>query len=626
MGLETAPRICTSPRVSRRGLARKASRWIRERLARPRASWELAGLVLLLLLPTVWSGLAFDDLFQRLRVEGKLGSLVGRFDVFDFVSRSPAQRARFEELGVYPWWIGPHTQVSYWRPLAALTHVVDYSLWPRAAWLMHLENLAWYAALVLACAALYRRFIAVPWVAGFATAYYAFDHAHAYPAAWVANRNALMSTLFGVLSLLAHDRWRTRRRLWPGVLAWGAFALALLSAEAGLAIAGYTIAYAVCIETGEAQGAARGVRSRVLSLVPYGLIVVAWRLAYRALGHGAMGSGANIDPLLDGGAFLMHSLQSGPLLLASDVVGVPAEILFAHPEWTIAAVAGAVGVLALLGFAAVPLLRVDRSTRFFVLGAVLSALPFGGTFPSDRYAFWAGLGVMGVVAQLVSVVFGERARPANAVRYAVCVACIFLRGVVSPAVFALREAGPGLVQDDFERMIDTIPRGSDFSAKTVVLLDAPLDVFGVCLPIVAMAKGDPVPAHMYMLYAGKDDVTLARTAPHVLEERVERGWFLRFTDRLFRSSPLRAGDTVRLEAMSAEVESLTRDGRPDAVRFTFPTDLDDPSLVLLSWGAHGFERITAPAPGARLTLPAAPLLVTDVLRPHIRERAVEDDR
>src|SRR3984957_2260511 len=314
MGLETAPRICTSPRVLRRGLARKASRWIRERLARPRASWELAGLVLVLLLPTVWSGLAFDDLFQRLRVEGKLGSLVGRFDVFDFVSRSPAQRARFEELGVYPWWIGPHTQVSYWRPLAALTHVVDYSLWPRAAWLMHLENLAWYAALVLTCAALYRRFIAVPWVAGFATAYYAFDHAHAYPAAWVANRNALMSTLFGVLSLLAHDRWRTGRRLWPGVLAWGAFALALLSAEAGLAIAGYTMAYAVCIETGEAQGATRGVRSRVLSLVPYGLIVVAWRLAYRALGHGAMGSGANIDPLLDGGAFLMHSLQSGPLL------------------------------------------------------------------------------------------------------------------------------------------------------------------------------------------------------------------------------------------------------------------------------------------------------------------------
>src|SRR5580693_2046614 len=229
-----------SPVVRLGRLAFTASRWMRVWLAKPRAPWFLAGAVLLALLPTVWSGLAIDDLGQRLVVEGKLGALAGRLDLFDVVSRSPIQRAHFEELGIYPWWIGPHTQVSYWRPLAALTHFIDYSWWPRAAWLMHVENLAWYAALVLVCAAMYRRFIAVPWVAGFATAYYAFDHAHAYPAAWIANRNALMSTFFGVVSLLAHDRWRTRRRLWPGVLAWGAFALALLSAEAGLAIAGYT--------------------------------------------------------------------------------------------------------------------------------------------------------------------------------------------------------------------------------------------------------------------------------------------------------------------------------------------------------------------------------------------------
>ena len=264
----------------------------------------LVGLVLVVLLPTVWSGLEIDDLFQRLMVEGKLGSLVGRFDIFDVISRSATQRTRFEELGIYPWWIGSHTQVSYWRPLAALTHVIDYSWWPRAAWLMHLENLAWYAALVLACAALYRRLIPVAWVAGFATAYYAFDQAHAFPTAWVANRNALMSALFGVLSLLAHDRWRTQRRLasagssegergrvrlkawWFGLLAWVAFALALLSAEAGVAIAGYTIAYAVCLETSDTRSGARG---RALSLVPYAAIAVAWRVAYRVLGHGSVG-------------------------------------------------------------------------------------------------------------------------------------------------------------------------------------------------------------------------------------------------------------------------------------------------------------------------------------------------
>ncbi len=623
MGVESAARPCPSPPRPRSGWARGVSRWLRERLARPRAHWVLAGLVLLVLLPTVWSGLEIDDLFQRLMVEGKLGSLVGRFDLFDVISRSAPQRARFEELGIYPWWIGPHTQVSYWRPLAALTHVIDYSWWPRAAWLMHLENLAWYAALILACAALYRRFIPVAWVAGFATAYYAFDEAHAFPAAWVANRNALMSALFGVLALLAHDRWRTQRRVWFGFLASSAFALALLSAEAGIAIAGYVIAYAVCFETSDDR---RGARGRALSLVPYAVVAVAWRVAYRVLGHGAVGSGANVDPLIHRVAFLARFAQTGPLFLASDVVGVPPEILLAHPGWTTAATVGSVVVLGLVGYAALPWLRTDRSTRFFAVGALLSAFPFGGTFPSDRYVFWAGIGVMGLVAQLVGGVFGERVGKANCVRYVVCCVCIFLRGVASPAVFPFRSAGPGLVQDEFERMAATIPRGPGFADQTIVVLNAPLDVFEGCVPLVAMAKGEPAPAHMYMLYAGTDEVTVTRTGPDTLEERAPDGWFSRLEDRLFRDTPLHSGDAIQLAAMSAQVESVTGDGRPNAVRFDFPTHIDSASIVLLSWGPHGFERVVAPPTGGSLTVGPAPLLVADVLRPHIRERAVEDDR
>jgi hypothetical protein len=626
MGRESASPVCASLRAPRHPLVPAVSRWVRERLARPRASWWLAGLALIVLLPTLWSGLVIDDFFQRLIVEGRLSSRLGRLDLFELVSSSPTQRAHFEELGIYPWWIGPHTQISYWRPLAALTHLIDYSLWPRAAWLMHLENLAWYAALVLACAALYRRFISVPWVAGFAAAYYAFDHAHAYPAAWVANRNALMSTFFGVLSLLAHDRWRTRRRLPFGVLAWAAFACALLSAEAGVAIVGYTAAYALCFERNEALSLARDARKRLLSLVPYAAVMGTWRLTYHALGHGVVGSGINMDPLTDGAGFLALAFRSGPLLLASDVIGLPPDILFTHPEWTTAAALGALIPLALLGYAALPLLRSDRSARFFVAGSILSTFAFGGTFPSDRYLFWVGLGVMGIVAQLVGGVFGESAGPTNAVRYAVCCACIVLRGVVSPAVFPLRTAAPGLVEDDFEQMVETIPRGPDFADQTVVLLNAPLDAFESVLPFVAMGRGEPAPAHMYMLYAGRDHVTVTRTAPNVLEERVEAGWFSRFTDRLYRNTPLRLGDTIPLAAMSARVESLTGEGRPSAVEFTFPTNLDDRSLVFLSWGPRGFERVTPPAAGAHLTVDAAPFLVSDLFRPRIRERAMEEDR
>src|SRR5437868_2413192 len=75
-----------------------------------------------------------------------------------------------------------------------------------AAALMHLENLVWYGALIVACGVFYQRFARPAWVAGLATALYAFDHAHAGPVAWIANRNAIASACFGVLAVIWHDR------------------------------------------------------------------------------------------------------------------------------------------------------------------------------------------------------------------------------------------------------------------------------------------------------------------------------------------------------------------------------------------------------------------------------------
>jgi hypothetical protein len=581
-------------------------------------------------------GLIVDDFLERLMVEGRFGSAAGPFDLFDLISDRAALRARFEELGIYPWWIGPHTRLSYWRPLAVLTHVIDYSWWPRAAWLMHLENVAWYAGLILACGALYRRLIATPWVAGLATAFYAFNHAHAFTVSWIANRNALMSIFFGVLSLLAHDRWRARgpgvpslaapRRLWFGVLAWGAFALALLSAEAGLATAGYTIAYAACFEKGAARSFARGAWDRALSVFPYLVIVVTWRLVYRALGHGVVDSGTNLDPLIDRIEFLVHTLQSGPLFLASDVVGIPLDVLLAHPRWTTTAIVCAYATLAVVGYVALPLLRVNRAARFFTVGSILSVIPFGGLFPFARYLLWVGLGTMGLLSQLVDVVFCGLAGSTNKLRYAAGCACI-LRGLASPALFVVSETGPGVAEGAIERMIETIPKQLGFEGQTVVLLNAPSDMFVWGMRLVMLGRGQPVPAHMYLLYSGPDPVTISTTEPHVLEERTGGGWLSRFADRAFRKSPLRAGDTIDLAAMSVRVESLTRDGRPSAVRFTFPTNLDDPSLVLLAWGARGLQRITPPAVGASLMVLPAPLQAADALRPRMASlRFVEEDR
>ena len=108
---------------------------------------------------------------------------------------------------------------------------------------MHLESVVLYGVLVLVLARLYRRFFTAP-VAMLATLLFALDETHAFPVGWLANRNALFATIFGVLAIHAHDRWRRdgwRAGAWLGPLA---FAAALLSAEFGLCALGYLVAYA----------------------------------------------------------------------------------------------------------------------------------------------------------------------------------------------------------------------------------------------------------------------------------------------------------------------------------------------------------------------------------------------
>src|SRR5262249_1838763 len=156
-------------------------------------------------------------------------------------------------------------------------------------------------------------------------------------------------------------------------------------------------------------------------------VVVVWRTLYRATGHGTTGSGAIFDPVVDPGAFLAQASHSWPLLLASDVVAIPPEALFQHPELGGAAIAASLAIVGLLALALVPQLRTDRSTRLFALGAVLSVLPLGGTFPSDRYLFWTGLGVIGVMAQLAGSVLSSSRATAHPLRLALCCGCIFVR-------------------------------------------------------------------------------------------------------------------------------------------------------------------------------------------------------
>lgn len=202
----------------------------------------LAVLAVVLTLPSLGVGWIADDHYQRARMADAdffpgLSGQPWRF--FDFAGRAPMTWAI--EIGVWPWWTSPDLRAAFWRPLTVATHWVDYQLWPDHAIIMHAHSLAWWAVLIVCVTVMYRRLAGGLWVAGLAALFYAIDDARGMPVGFLANRNAIISTVFGVLAIIYHDRWRRDKSKVGAWLAPACLLAALLSAEAGVGALAYLV-------------------------------------------------------------------------------------------------------------------------------------------------------------------------------------------------------------------------------------------------------------------------------------------------------------------------------------------------------------------------------------------------
>ncbi len=65
---------------------------------------------------------------------------------------------------------------------------------------------------------------------------------------------------------------------------------------------------------------------------------------------------------------------------------------------------------------------------------------------------------------------------------------------------------------------------------------------------------------------------------------------------------MRIGQKVDLGGIYAEVLSLTKDLRPQRVRFTFPLSLDDPSLIIYRWKEQRYVSFTPPQMGKTVVI------------------------
>lgn len=568
-------------------------------LAHRRLTGIVLAVVVLLYAPALRLGFILDDLTLEMMLRGRASVVIKsdpRFALFRFVT-SDADVRDGMEVGFWPWWTTHEFRLAFFRPLSSLSHALDFNALKLPAWAMHVESLALYLLVVLVVAALARR-LAGPVAAGVATLVFAFDDAHTMPVAWIANRNALFATLFGLLALLAYDRGvrdgaKVSRALGPL-----AFALALLSGEIGVAALAYLAAHALFVD-------ARPRRERAWSLAPYAALVAVWTGLYKALGYGARAGSFYIDPGSEPLVFARALVVRLPALVGAQLGPLPADALLNDPEGLLSVLAiGGVVVVGLLAIVYRPLLS-DRVARFGFVGMILALVPPSAVFPSDRSLLMSGLGGALVIGRIVEwTLESRRSLDRRLVTWGLFALHVVFASTLVPARIKLLDSTVGV---GTRRAAEAFPPVDE--AQTVVVLGAPDPLVLSYITSIRDKAGKPQPERYRLLsiaWHGKHVVR--RVAPRAIEMTLSDGFLQDPIGQMFRapSAKFRPGDEVALEGMRARVDEITMDGRPLRVTFTFDEPLEDPRYVVLTWKEKAFARVTLPPVGESLSFAPTP--------------------
>ena len=564
-------------------------------LAHPRLAIRLAAIGMLLAAPSLLIGVLADDHFIRMGVLGYPGAPglgTSRLDCFSFCDGIPEHNHARIDYCLVPWWTPDRANLSFFRPLSALTHYIDFRFLEPAWWVMHLHSLLWYGILCAVAALLYRRMLPTPWVAGLAGLLYAVDDAHGIPAGWLSNRNALLTTLFGVLVLIAHDAGR--RKAWrPGILlATLSLIAGLTCGEATISVGGYLLAYMLFLDKGS-------IKERILSLVPYAVVVLVYLTYYRMHGYGTGGSGLYRDPFSHPGAYLLAVLMYLPSLLHAQVGLIPANIYaLLSPFWQFVHSAVGMAASAVFFLLILPLLRRDPLARFLAAGMVLASLPVCSTLPGERLLCFTGLGAMALIALFIEEAAKCWNSPQKSWRRTVDKSAVafFLvaHAVIAPLSMPFSSISTSFFGNAFEQGISRLPSDPGVASKSIVMIRAPVDVFPTSVRPIRLTRGQTIPLHVWALATGPGAVKATRGDPYTLDVWNEGGFFSFPYGTTFRGSqdPFEVGEVLRVDGFTATVLSITDDRRPQVIRFRFDVPLEDPSLV---WYATGLER-TEPCP------------------------------
>lgn len=577
-------------------------RWLQGRWSLP----LIALLGVMLNMPDLGNRLMGDDFLQwSLLTSGThaappRGSLFG---LFDLVEGGATYVQSMKDSGRLLWTAADTLHMSFWRPVSEFSHWLDYQLWPNSPTLMHAHSLLWYGVLVLLLGNFYRLLDHNRTRGSVAIGLYAISGLHFYAIAWLAARNQLISTCFTVAALTCHHLWRTGKGWRYAALAWCLTMLGLASAEAAVATLAYLAAYEWALQ------ADRRWRERALALLPYLLIVVAWRLFYNHAGYGAMGSGSYIDPGSTPGRFGLAVVLRLPALLLAELTGASAAI----PQFF--SLSGKVAYAMAATVAAVLMAWVLHSMglwrhalmRFYGMGTLLALVPICAIESNDRVLINAEIGMNGMLALLVYQL-ATKGRETTGVRPRLVRAVAMLIVGIHALLFPIACTTGAWVTKTLTPVSYMQPLSLPDAAATpdihMIVVNPPLPGLLYYYPTIRSYAGMHNPTSIQALATGlNQDLSLSVLDEHTIRLSSSKA----FQEPLMRdliTSPFKPGDTVRMGRVHVVVETINEQGAPVSARFHFDQPLHDRIWAFYVWQETGYVPLRLPAIGRTLYLPS----------------------
>ncbi len=572
----------------------------------------------LVLLPALDAGLFADDYVVAAMLDGRFAAPRAPLDLFNFACGGE-DVAALQRLGSLPWWTPPDFNVSFMRPLSSLLWHLDRALFGDALWLYHAHSIAAWALLVLAVAALYRRVLPL-WLAAMATLIYGLDESLHFPTVWLSNRGGLYAMALGVLGVLLHVRAREEGSRGSFAASSICFALALGFGEWAFPAFGYVLAYELASDL-------RKPLRRLACLLPAAVPALSFLIARAALGYGARGSGAYIDPGAEPLRFAAATLQRVPVLVGDMVWSIPAswwdhgsawrddvlalqlfspQVWKQLPDWR--------GIHLLLGVSAIAALAAglrlcwrgldaseQQALRWLVPGALLALIPVVGAFTSSRLAMGALVGVAPVFAIFLRGLSRVLLATASRTRFALAYG-----GLAGGIAFLLLLP----LAHDIDRLVYEHRTTTEWALSAeldleqvadqrVFLLSSSEFTTSFFFAYVWSRHGRPPPRSFYPLSTAPYALHVEREGDRVLRLSTLGGSFLGSgQEHMFRARDdiPREGERVSLPGVEVRVIELLQ-GRPRTLELRFDTSLDDPSLVFLVSSELGMTRFRPPRPG-----------------------------